>query len=108
MSNSSIEHSRFVADLAEFCSKCNFTIYKHNYDYTVFGSWIMVIGRPHHRVKFSWDGKESYLGVSESEFKNQNSVPEWYPVEWGPGGTTLEQTDVFDFIKEHLPSKLAL
>ncbi len=104
MSNSSIEHSRLVGSLAEYCDAHNLTIYKHDYDYLVFGSWIIVIGNDHHRVKFCWDGKESYLGVSESEFDNLNSDPDWRPFEWGPGGVSIEQVAVFEFIKEHLQS----
>jgi len=107
MSNSSIEHSRLVGGLAEYCAENNFTIYKHDYDFLIFGSWIIVIGKAHHRVKFSWDGKESYLGVSESKFENQSSNPDWQPFEWGPGGA-IEQAAVFEFIKEHLQSRYAL
>ena len=106
MSSTSIEHLRLVGELAEYCAENNLTIYKHEYDYLIFGSWIIVVGEAHHRIKFSWDGKESYLGVSESEFKNQNSNSDWQRFEWGPGGT-MEQGAVFEFIREHLQSRYA-
>ena len=89
-------------ELAAFCERRGLTFFAHDYDYMVFGSWSLIIGNSHRRIRFSWDGRESCLDVSASEFTNSNSVPSWEPLLPGIAGTALGQADVFAFVKEKL------
>jgi len=92
-------HFDLLAKLVADCASRDVTCYEHEYDSQVFGSWSVTFGGPHHRTRFSWDGKESYLGVSESDFENSNSVPNWVPnPEVCIGGTDLAGKDVFEHI----------
>ncbi len=100
--NSSIEHFQLVYELAESCEMHDLIVYEHEYSYMHFGSWVIIIGNSKHRTKFSWDGKESYLGISMSKFQNSNSMPDWKPVFPSLGGTKKTEAEVFAFVMEVL------
>ena len=100
--NSSIEHLKLVFELAESCERHDLTVYVYEYSYMAFGSWMIITGKNKHRTKFSWDGKESYLGISMSEFQNSSSMPDWKPVFPNVGGTKKTEAEVFAFVKEVL------
>ena len=106
--NSSIEHIKLINDVSEFCEKHDLIIFEHDYNYMVFGSWSLVIGKSKHRMRFSWDGKESYLGVGVSEFQNSNSTANWEPVLPSIGGTQKTEVEVFAFIKESLKKQYVI
>jgi hypothetical protein len=106
--NTSIEHMRLVNEISDYCETHDLTIFEHQYNYMVFGSWLMVIGKSKHRMKFNWDGKESYLGISVSEFQNSNSPANWEPVFPGVGGVQKSAADVFAFVKESLGKQYAI
>ena len=100
--NSSIEHLKLVYELAGSCEMHDLIVYEHEYSYMVFGSWMIIIGKSKHRTKFSWDGKESYLDISMSDFQNSNSMPDWKPVFPNVGGTKKTEAEVFAFVMEVL------
>ncbi len=104
----SIEHIRLVNEIADFCESRDLTIFEHQYNYMVFGSWFLVIGKRKQRMKFSWDGKESYLGVEVSQFENSNSVAEWQPVSPNVVDVQKTEAEVFSFIKETLGKQYAI
>jgi len=106
--NSSIEHIQSVNKLADYCKQLGLTIFEHEYNYMAFGSWVLVIGKDKHRIKFNWDGKESYLGVAASKFQNSNSLPSWEPVLSSVGDTSIKQENVFSFIEETLEKQYAI
>jgi len=100
--NSSIKHHKLVYELAGSCEMHDLIVYEHEYSYMAFGSWMIIIGKSKHRTKFSWDGKESYLDISMSEFQNSNSMPDWKPVFPNVGGTEKTEAEVFAFVMEVL------
>lgn len=93
-----MEHTELLDKLANKCKEIGVTLYEHSYNYQVFGSWYVVVGTPHHRMRFSWDGKESYLGIGVAEFCNSNSPPEWKPISSSISGTQAKPSEVFNFI----------
>lgn len=74
---SAVEHLEQVAALAERLSRYGLTVFYHQYDDTAFGNFVLEIGRPHHRLRFVWDGRDSALVTSESGFQNQTSPASW-------------------------------
>lgn len=106
--NTSIEHNQLVNEIAGYCEKNDLTIFVHNYNYMAFDSWVLIIGKDKHRMKFSWDGKESNLGVEQSKFHNSNSGPNWELVIPSIGGTKTTQGNVFAFIKELLAKQFVI
>lgn len=52
-------------------------LYEHQYHPQAFGSFVLVLGRPHQRAKFSWDGREFILSMSIADFPNKNANAPW-------------------------------
>ncbi len=93
-----MEHTELLNNLAKECNEIGVILYEYSYNHQVFGGWSVTVGRPHHRMHFSWDGKESYLGIGEAEFNNSNSVPNWEPVFPSISGTQTKPEEVFESI----------
>ncbi len=93
-----MEHTELLNKLVNECTAIGVTLYEHSYKHQAFGSWYLVLGKPHHRMRFSWDGKESYLGIGEAAFGNSNSSPDWEPVFPSISGTRVKPEEVFEFI----------
>ena len=75
--DTTILHLGLMEWLAERLAGDHLAIYEHTYNQLAFGSWEIVIGTRHKRRRFTWDGKDSLLSVSESEFTNSASPPIW-------------------------------
>ena len=97
-----MEHTELLNNFVNECQEIGVTLYEHSYNYQAFGSWYVVVGMPHHRMRFSWDGKESYLGIGEAKFGNSNSIPEWQPVSSSISGAHTKLAEVFQFIFKKL------
>jgi hypothetical protein len=52
-------------------------VYDVAYSYLSFGSWSLVAGSRHRRLKFDFDGKENHLSVAESDFSDSQSRADW-------------------------------
>ena len=94
--------SELLSNLESECDALGITVYERSYSHEAFESWSVVAGKPHHRMRFSWDGKESYLGIAESEFTNSSSNPEWQPVFPSVSGTQTSTDEVLGFITNQL------
>jgi hypothetical protein len=70
-----------LARLAVRLNEQDLAIYEANYNYIAFGGWVLVIGRRHHRRRFTWDGKESALLIEEATFGSSAEMPSWKLVE---------------------------
>lgn len=68
-----------LADLAKSLASNELAIHEASFDYSCFGSWSLVVGTSHRRLRFVFDGKEGWLEVFESEFQNQGSQSKWRP-----------------------------
>jgi hypothetical protein len=53
-------------------------IYAFDYDYLTFGSWAMVAGSRHRRVRIQFDGKEEHLEVSQATVGDSRSSLSWH------------------------------
>jgi len=97
-----MKNSELLNNIESECDALAITLYEHSYSHQAFGSWSVVAGKPHHRMRFSWDGKESYLGIAESEFTNSVSSSEWQPVFPSISGTQTSTDEVLGFIINQL------
>ena len=70
-----------LADLAKALLEHDLAVYENQYNYFAFGSWTLIVGTSHRRLRFEFDGKEDWLEVLESEFQNQGSQPQWKSVD---------------------------
>jgi len=76
-SQATVEHfeslTRILKDLAEE----RIELFEHKYHPQAFGSFELVLGRSHERLKFTWDGRDSILSVSFAKFPNKNATVAW-------------------------------
>jgi hypothetical protein len=93
-----MEHTELLNELTLKADEMGLTMFEHSYNHLAFGSWFVIFGKPHHRLHFSWDGKDSYLNISESDFGNSNSLPNWKPISTNNSVSTTEQENIFEFI----------
>jgi hypothetical protein len=68
-----------LAELSKALAGHELAIYEANFDYVNFGSWWLIAGTSHRRLRFLFDGKEGWLEAFESEFRNQGSQAHWRP-----------------------------
>ena len=100
--SSDSEHIYLLGQLLSKCSDIDLLLYTHQYEHTVFGSWVIVIGHSKERMKFAWDGKESYLAIAKSTFQNQSTDASWQSVLPSIGGTTTTPKEIFLYIYQKL------
>ena len=76
-SEASIQHLGLVSDFAAQLAKHGIAVYRHTYDNLSFGSWEIIAGTRRHRVRLTWDGKESYLEAASCEVGDSESISVW-------------------------------
>ncbi len=91
-----------LAGLAKSLLENELAIYEANYNYWVFGSWTLVTGTSHYRLRFEFDGKEDWLEVFESEFDNSSSQPQWRSVETRQleRGSGVNTSQIFSIVED--------
>lgn len=77
LSESALRHIRLLEDLAEALGKDGIGVLEHSYHALAFGSFVLVVGRPAKRLKFSWDGKEFFLDVFHAEGDASAVMGKW-------------------------------
>jgi hypothetical protein len=92
----SADHLRELAAILETLRPHRVMLYEHHYNLQAFGSFEVVIGRPHRRLRFLWDGREFLLGAQESNFVGAVDPPQWRELV----STQLESSKVFGEICE--------
>ncbi len=73
-SQSSAYYLRDLASLAERLARRKVSIYEHRFTYMAFGSWEIVAGRREKMLRFTYDGKDSYLSYCDSSVKPQSHL----------------------------------
>ena len=80
-SEEALQHLRRVVSLAERLRAYSIAVYAYQYNYLAFGSWSLVAGNRHRRVRLTWDGKEFLLSCAASEFRGSSAPASWKPLE---------------------------
>ena len=99
MSERPYSHFALINGLSEFCVRSGLSIYEHQYCYLSFGSWILVVGRSHKRLRFSWDGKEGLLTIEHSNFESQSCPPSWKSVAAPIKGDGMSEKELLEKLK---------
>lgn len=71
-SQSSAAYFKSVADLTERLAKRRIAVYEHNFSYMAFGSWEIVAGRRKKMLRFTYDGRDSYLSYCDASLTPQS------------------------------------
>jgi hypothetical protein len=99
------EHKEFVSRLLKRHESLGIKLCQDTYAEEIFGSWILVIGIKLKRLKFSWDAKESYLGVGYKNFYIFGFPTSWEILPTDVGGTQVSQAEIFAFIDNVITEK---
>ena len=103
---SSVRHIQAVLALAQRLAASDITIYEHNYNKLVFGSWTIVAGKRKERVRFSWDGRDAFLTVEQAGFPDSQQRTEWEHVKT-EGVDVRHYTEALDAVECFLKRKFA-
>lgn len=71
-SQDSLSHFKKLAELASHLAQQKIAIYEYSFTYMAFGSWQLVAGRRNKMIRFTYDGKDSYLSHCDSSIKPKN------------------------------------
>lgn len=81
LSASAEKHIEQLRLLQERLSQKNAAILEHRYNLLLMGSFSLVAGTAHHRIKFDWDGREFFLNVQMCDCQSQSPTQEWVQVD---------------------------
>jgi hypothetical protein len=76
-SSAAIAHFDNLLRILRALESVGIALYEHQYNPQAFGSFVLVLGRPHQRAKFSWDGREFILSMSIADVPNKNANALW-------------------------------
>jgi hypothetical protein len=65
----SATYFKSVASLAQRLAREQIAIYELTFSYMAFGSWEIVAGRRNRMLRFTYDGKDSYLSYCDASMK---------------------------------------
>ena len=80
LSNSATQHLEQLSALQVSLNRSGAAILEHRFLLLLMGSFELVIGTTHRRLKFSWDGREFFLNVQQCACPSQSSPQEWQPL----------------------------
>jgi hypothetical protein len=72
-----IHHLESVAEMLRELGDEAIELFEHNYHPQAFGSFELVVGRGHERLKFTWDGRDFILSVSFASSRNKEAPTPW-------------------------------
>jgi hypothetical protein len=101
-SQSSAAYFKGVASLAERLARTKIAIYEHNFVYMAFGSWEIVAGRRKKMLRFTYDGKDSYLSCCDASVKPRSHTDLQHR-----HFATQEGQDPFSFVAEVLEKEFS-
>ena len=81
-------------------------IYEHHYFSLAFGSWTLIAGKRHERIRFDWDGRDAFLTISETTFSDARSTQEWKKIQQ-MGINTKDREQIWHAIIDFLTTKFA-
>ena len=77
ISSSATDHLQWLTALQSQLSVFNAAILEHKYFLLLMGSYTLVAGTTHCRLKFEWDGREFFLNIFKCACQSQGSPQKW-------------------------------
>lgn len=100
-SDMAIRHFESVLLLARNLASEGVSIYEHKFDPLFFGSWYLIAGTRHRRVKFFWDGRDECFTVEQASFSDGGSRGDWQRVT-DHSVDTRRGADPFQYVQDYL------
>jgi len=77
LSSSASSHLKWLNDLQAQLSGLGVAVLEHNYLLLLMGSFSLVVGNAHRRLRFDWDGREFFLNIQQCHCENQGTPQVW-------------------------------
>lgn len=81
LSEASSLHLTWLLALQQQLAAVGAAVLQHDYLLLHMGSFSVVVGTAHRRLRFQWDGREFCLDVAECNCLSQSSTQLWRPVQ---------------------------
>lgn len=78
LSSSAVAHLKWLNDLQSELSSVGVAVLEHKYSLLLMGSFSLVVGNAHRRIKYEWDGREFFLNMQECTCQSQSSPQVWH------------------------------
>ena len=90
-----------IAKLSGRLEAHDIAVYDFTYSYLSFGSWTLVAGSRHRRLRVQFDGKEDHIEIAESTFSDSQSQSEWrmLPPPTLNVGAGVNPSELFDLVE---------
>ena len=105
MSQSSAEFIDRFAALAKRLASIDVAVHTANLNWGSFGSWVLMVMKRHEAVRFTYDGRDSFITVEASPI-GQSS----YPNEWKElvvQGIDNRQNETITFVEDFLRTRFS-
>jgi len=106
MSQSSAEFIEEFAGLAKRLAEIDVVTHTADLQWGHFGSWTLMVMKRHEAVRFTYDGRDSFITVAASPFENSS-----YPNEWKElvvKGIDNRQDEAIAFVEEFIRKRFAI
>ena len=77
LSDSAEAHIEQLRELQALLSDRGAAVLEHSYVLLLMGSFSLVVGNAHQRLKFDWDGREFFLNVQSCRPHSRSATQEW-------------------------------
>jgi len=78
--SSAASHLKWLNDLQSRLSSVGVAVLEHKYLLLIMGSFSLVVGNAHRRIKYEWDGREFFLNIQECTCQSQSSPQVWHQI----------------------------
>ncbi|MDH3316118.1 MAG: hypothetical protein OER43_10170 [Gammaproteobacteria bacterium] len=78
---SAATHLNWLLKLQQQLSGASAAVLQHEYLLLLMGSFTLVIGTAHQRLKFEWDGRDFFLDIAQCTCQSQSSPQQWSHVQ---------------------------
>ena len=101
--NSSATWISSFADLSKRLAEKNIVIHSLRADWGSFGSWQLIAVKREEAIRFTYDGRDSFVIVDSSPMRNYSAPNEWR--EEIVKGIDNRKNEALDFCEEFLSNK---
>ncbi len=81
LSASAESHIDQLRELQTLLTSQGAAVLEQHYMLLLMGSFSLVVGTAHRRLKFDWDGREFFLNIQSCRCQSQSSVQDWLQVD---------------------------
>jgi hypothetical protein len=75
-----LKHLAKIVTIADAAARRDWALFQHDYLFLCFGSFTVEFGTRKKRRRYSWDGRDGFLDIQDSDFSDSRSPAKWKPI----------------------------